>query len=369
MRAVDAADRPHRLRWRMPTAMFAAAVLCRVIYKGDALWCSARSLPIATALRVPGFTINDMPDLHGKVAVVTGANTGLGYEVARQLAVANAHVILACRHEGRCRVALEAIQHDAGPAASVDTLQLDLSSVRSVREAASRLRRKLPRLHILINNAGVATQFPIRLTADGIEETFHANYLGHFALTTSLLPLLKRTARRERRPTRVVHLSSGAHRGAPSIGVPLSLEAINGDMGAYARYGMAKLASLAFSNELSRRERGLVLSNSVHPGVVRTDLLRVDNFVSMLGGRPILGRVAWLAAQLRNRFFAYSATTAALSVLYPAVADEVERDGGISGELFVPVAIRWPPRHEMATDAAFGKRLWQFSETLLSKTR
>ena len=89
----------------------------------------------------------------------------------------------------------------------------------------------------------------------------------------------------------------------------------------------------------------------------------------MLGGRPILGRVAWLAAQLRNRFFAYSATTAALSVLYPAVADEVERDGGISGELFVPVAIRWPPRHEMATDAAFGKRLWQFSETLLSKTR
>ena len=99
----------------------------------------------------------------------------------------------------------------------------------------------------------------------------------------------------------------------------------------------------------------------MHPGVVATDMLRLDNFASMLG--PIAGRAAWLLAQARNLLFAYSARTAALTVLYAAAASELARER-LSGELFVPVATRWPPHHPMAADAAFGRALWDFSEKL-----
>ena len=151
--------------------------------------------------------------------------------------------------------------------------------------AAQTLERELSGLDLLVNNAGVAAQFPLRLTADGVEQTFQANFLGHFALTTRLLPLLERAAVARGAPSRVVHLTSGAHRGAPAAGVPLSLAGVNdGGIGAYTRYGMAKLASLAFSAELSRRHAATALvSAAVHPGVVATELLRVDNFAAMLG--------------------------------------------------------------------------------------
>ena len=293
--------------------------------------------------------------------LVTGANSGLGYEVALQLARSNASVILGCRDISRCEAAALSIR-----GADVRTMALDLNDLRSVATAAAHLNRRLRSLDLLVLNAGVAAQFPTTLTMDGVESTFQANYLGHFALTTKLLPLLKKTARRRRRPSRVVHLTSGAHRGAPAEGVPLTLEQINGPMGAYARYGMAKLASLAFSNELARRvPTSLLLSNAVHPGVVATAMLRMDNFASMLG--PIIGRLAWLLAQLRNLLFAYSPRTASLSVLYAAVAEEVEAEG-LSGQLIVPIATRWAPHHPMASNnATFGRALWQFSEKLCRK--
>ena len=105
-----------------------------------------------------------------------------------------------------------------------------------------------------------------------------------------------------------------------------------------------------------------ILSTAVHPGVVATKMLRMDNFAAMLGA--FTGRLAWLVAQARNVLFAYSPQTAAVSVLYAAVADELEAPG-LNGGLYVPVATRWPPHHPMAHDATFGARLWKFSAGLV----
>ena len=354
---------PSELSQKRSLPVIATMVLLLAVGLGlsrsTAFWCGARGIPLGTLLREPGFSIDQMPDLSGRTALVTGANSGLGLEVARQLAIANARVVLACRDVAACRAAAQTIQLDA-PASAVETVQLDLSDLRSVAACAASLGRRLGSLHILVLNAGVASQFPIDTTIDGLERTFQINYLSHFALTTRLLPLLTRTARQTRRPSRIVHLTSGAHRGAPSEGVPLAVEQINGAMGAYARYGMAKLASLAFSNELARRHRpSILISNAVHPGVVATSMLRRDNFVRMLG--QVAGRGAWAAAQIRNALFAYSSTTGALSILYAAAATEIERHS-ISGELIVPVATRWPAHHRMANDASFGAALWSWSE-------
>lgn len=130
-------------------------------------------------------------------------------------------------------------------------------------------------------------------------------------------------------------------------------------MGPYARYGMAKLASLILAEEIDRRShKEGVLSTAVHPGVVATELLRRDNFEAMLG--PQLGPLAMALASFRNRIFAYSAETAALTVLHCATSTALH-----GGELFVPIATRWEPKHLKSGDPAFAHNLWTFSEALV----
>ena len=180
-----------------------------------------------------------MPDLTGRIALVTGANTGLGYEVARQLVFANATVMMACRELLPCHAAQRAIALEAGNIPrSCDPNQgasihegrrchagfgmveaLDLNNLTMVAELVADLAERpepYNRVDLLVNNAGVAAQYPLELTGDGVEGTFQANYLGHWHLTTGLLPLLERGARATGRRARVVHLTSGAHRGAPA---------------------------------------------------------------------------------------------------------------------------------------------------------
>ena len=337
-----------------------------------------------------------MPDLTGRIALVTGANTGLGYEVARQLVFANATVMMACRELLPCHAAQRAIALEAGSIPrSCDPNQgasihegrrchagfgmvevLDLNNLTMVAELVADLAERpepYNRVDLLVNNAGVAAQYPLELTGDGVEGTFQANYLGHWHLTTGLLPLLERGARATGRRARVVHLTSGAHRGAPADGVPLTLDGVNDEgIGAYARYGIAKLASLSFSGELARRHGRFLVSHAVHPGVVATDMLRADNFratiSAVLGpnGGALLGGAAWAFAQLRNALFAYPPRTAALSVLYAAVAPELDDADSPNAQLIVPIATRWPPHHPKATDAKFAKDLWRFSESLVA---
>ena len=253
---------------------------------------------------------------------------------------------------------------------------LDLNSLASIRQFTSDLTLELTQLSegrgaqldLLINNAGVTAQFPIELTHDGVERTFQANYFGHFALTQLLLPLLKQAVRNGGARARVVHLTSGAHRGAPAAGVPLSLAGVNDEnLGAYARYGMAKLANLVFARELARRHGDALVSHAVHPGVVASEMLRLNNFKAMLG--PFVGGFAWRLAQARNAMLAYSTKQAALSVLYAAMAPELANGEWplSNGQLFVPVATPWEPRHPMATDVEFGMHLWDFTFELFSQ--
>jgi NAD(P)-dependent dehydrogenase (short-subunit alcohol dehydrogenase family) len=141
------------------------------LQRSDALWCGARGIPAGTLLRSRGFALDAMPDLEGRVALVTGANTGLGFAVARELLAANATVLLACRDAHKCETAARSL----GRPSRTRTLAVDLDDVRSVVAAAARVRRTLPALHVLVLNAGVATQFPLALTADGVERTFASN--------------------------------------------------------------------------------------------------------------------------------------------------------------------------------------------------
>ncbi|MGB8794350.1 MAG: SDR family NAD(P)-dependent oxidoreductase [Mycobacterium sp.] len=211
----------------------------------------------------------DVPDQSGRVAVVTGANTGLGYRTAEVLAQCGAHVVLAVRNLEKGNLALARIVA-AHPQADVTLQELDLSSLDSVRAAATALRKAYPRIDLLINNAGVMWT-PKQLTADGFEMQFGTNHLGHFALTGLLLDNLLPV-----RGSRVVTVSSMGHRLRAAIHFD-DLQLEHG-YDRIAAYGQSKLANLLFTYELQRRLAGrakpTTIALAAHPGTSNTELVR-----------------------------------------------------------------------------------------------
>ncbi|MGC8921526.1 SDR family NAD(P)-dependent oxidoreductase [Streptomyces griseoaurantiacus] len=208
------------------------------------------------------WTERHIPDQHGRVAIVTGANTGLGFETARALAARGAHVVLAVRNIEKGRQAADRID------GRVDVQVLDLTSLDSIRSAAAELRAAHPRIDLLINNAGVMYT-PRETTVDGFELQFATNHLGHFALTGLLLDRLLPVP-----GSRVVTVSSTGHRIKAAIHFDdLQWERSYSRVGAY---GQAKLANLMFTYELNRRlaARGTTSAVAAHPGVSNTDLMR-----------------------------------------------------------------------------------------------
>ncbi|KUI12230.1 short-chain dehydrogenase [Mycobacterium lehmannii] len=208
-----------------------------------------------------------VPDLSGRLAVVTGANSGLGFGLARQLSAAGADVILAVRNHAKGEAAIAQIRQ-AVPQASTRIAQLDLASLESVAALGERLASEGRPTDILINNAGVMTPSQRQTTDDNFELQFGANHLGHFALTGHLLPLL-----RAAESARVVTVSSIA---ATQRG--LTFDDPNAEHGyrPMRSYGMAKLAQLMFAKELDQRSRAHgwgVMSNAAHPGLSKTNLL------------------------------------------------------------------------------------------------
>ncbi len=216
------------------------------------------------------WTAADIPDLSGREAVVTGANSGLGFQTALELARHGARVVMACRDQGRGAQAVDRVRA-AAPGAQVELGALDLAELASVRRFAAwyRERREREGLDLLVNNAGVMA-IPHRRTADGFEMQLGTNHLGHFALTGLLLPLL--TARPG---ARVVTVSSIAHRaGWISFG-NLQRER---RYERWTAYGQAKLANLLFAFELQRRADAVgvdLLSMAAHPGYAATNLQAV----------------------------------------------------------------------------------------------
>ncbi|MDQ0814047.1 NAD(P)-dependent dehydrogenase (short-subunit alcohol dehydrogenase family) [Streptomyces sp. B3I7] len=208
------------------------------------------------------WTEQHIPDQHGRVAIVTGANTGLGFETARMLAARGASVVLAARNVEKGRRAADRITGD------VSVQALDLTSLDSIRSAAADLRAAHPRIDLLINNAGVMYT-PRRTTADGFELQFGTNHLGHFALTGLLLDRLLPVP-----GSRVVTVSSTGHR----IRAAIHFDDLQWERsyGRVAAYGQAKLANLMFTYELNRRlaAHGTTVAVAAHPGVSNTELIR-----------------------------------------------------------------------------------------------
>jgi NAD(P)-dependent dehydrogenase (short-subunit alcohol dehydrogenase family) len=211
----------------------------------------------------------DVPDQSGRVAIVTGANTGIGYQTAAVLAYRGAHVVLAVRNLEKGNAALSRIIA-ASPRADVTLQALDLSSLDSVRSAADALRTAYPRIDLLINNAGVMWT-PKQVTPDGFEMQFGTNHLGHFALTGLVLDHLLPV-----RGSRVVTVSSLGHRLRASIHFDdLQWERSYDRVGAY---GQSKLANLLFTYELQRRlaarSEAKTIAAAAHPGGTNTELAR-----------------------------------------------------------------------------------------------
>ncbi|GAC1503307.1 MAG: oxidoreductase [Ktedonobacteraceae bacterium] len=211
------------------------------------------------------WTTNDMPDLTGYRAVVTGANSGLGLETTKALAAKGAHVIMACRNLESAGKAQELIKASV-PQASLEVRQLDLASLASVRAFAAALLAEQRKLHLLYNNAGLMA-IPRRETQDGFEMQFGTNHLGHFALTGLLLPLMLATA-----GSRIVITTSAARQ----LG-RIRLDDLNRtkSYGRWEAYGQSKLANLLFSFELQRRlaaAEASTISVAAHPGYSNTNL-------------------------------------------------------------------------------------------------
>ena len=208
-----------------------------------------------------------VPDLTGKLAIITGANSGLGFGLARRLAAANADVVMAIRNRAKGEAAIEKIRATV-PDAKLTIKSLDLSSLAAVAALGEQLNAEGRPIDILINNAGVMTPPERDTTADGFELQFGSNHLGHFALTAHLLPLLRAAG-----DARVVALSSLAARMSGKI--HFDDPQFEKSYAAMPAYGQSKLANLMFARELDRRSREAgwgILANAAHPGLTKTNL-------------------------------------------------------------------------------------------------
>ena len=205
-------------------------------------------------------------EMTGKTCIVTGANTGIGRVVARELARRGAHVVLACRSRERSEAALAEV-HAAGGEGAAEFLDLDLSSLAAVRRAATELLERGHSIDVLVNNAGVAGRHG--LSRDGFELTFAVNHLGHFLFTQLLMERIRRST-----PARIVTVASKAHYGARGI----DFDALRGKARSrtgFAEYEVSKLANVLFSSELGRRLAGSgITTYALHPGVIASDIWR-----------------------------------------------------------------------------------------------
>ncbi|KAL4419280.1 hypothetical protein ABPG77_008330 [Micractinium sp. CCAP 211/92] len=247
-------------------------------------WCS-EFLSVGLELCLQKLWMRGLPSLsliggpaEGLVVVVTGPTSGIGKETAAELAARGAQVILACRSISRgeaLKQQLEVRAQEAGqPRPQLEVMQLDLSSLQSVRQFASAFRARGLPLHVLVNNAGIFAMAGAReTTPDGFEAHLGTNHLGHFLLTLLLLPALRQGAKQSGRPARVVNVSSKLHYVGGLRQQDINLEG-SGAYNPLAAYAQSKLAQVLFAGELQRRTGGQLISVAVHPGEVLTDVVR-----------------------------------------------------------------------------------------------
>jgi NAD(P)-dependent dehydrogenase (short-subunit alcohol dehydrogenase family) len=290
------------------------------------------------------WTAADVPDQHGRTVVITGANSGIGFEAAKALAERGATVVLACRDTDRAGQAADRISADA----DIRITELDLASLGSIRAAAERIRADHSRIDLLINNAGLMIP-PYGRTEDGFELQFGTNHLGHFALTGLLVDRMVTAP-----GSRIVTVSSNAHKGGRINFDDLQSTQRYSRM---AAYGQSKLANLLFTYELQRRlaeADAETIAVAAHPGGSRTELTR--NTPGLF--RPLTGILMRIVGQ--------SAAMGALPTLRAAV-DEAVCGGdyygpdGRSGQTGYPTLVE---SNALSHDTAAARRLWIESERL-----
>ena len=286
---------------------------------------------------------SNIEDQKGRVIIVTGSSSGIGYEAARVLANKNAEVIIAVRNRQKGDSAVEKIKMQ-NKDANVQVMLLDLASFESVKKFAGEFKKNYTRLDLLINNAGVMMP-PYSKTLDGFELQFGTNHLGHFVLTGQLIDLLKNTP-----DSRIVNVSSNAHKSGK-----INFEDLNWENRKYKKwssYGDSKIANIYFTYELGRRIDKIgknPVVTAAHPGWTATDLQRHIGFMEFL-----------------NSFFAQNIAMGSLPTLYAAVAPNVK-----SGDYFGPsgfLEMKGYPRkvetNKLSKDEKIAAKLWDVSEEL-----
>ena len=276
--------------------------------------------------------------MEGKTCLITGGSDGIGYAAARELARMGARVVIVGRNTAKTDAAVERIIAETGNPA-VECLLADLSSQREVRRVAAEALELLPRLDVLLNNAG-AIFLSNRRSVDGIEMTFALNHIGYFMLTNLLMDRLRESA-----PARIINVSSSSH-GSPGR---FRLEDLPnpGSNRGYRAYGRSKLCNILFTYELARRLEGTNITvNALHPGLVQTNIARNNG---------LLGRVVNFFIGARG----VDADKGAETLVYLAASSEVE---GVTAKYFVDC--RAVPSSNLSYDAELAARLWDMSESL-----
>lgn len=298
------------------------------------------------------WTVDDIPELSGKIVIVTGANSGIGYEAALALAGKGAHTVLACRNAAKADEAAAAIRARHSNAA-VEVMELDVARLDSVRAFAAVVRDRFEKIDVLCNNAGVMA-LPYCKTADGFEMQFGTNHLGHFALTGLLIDRLIGTA-----GSRIVNVSSNAHKFGK-----IRFDDLQGERHyrKWLAYGQSKIANLYFTFELERRLRQAgvpTIATACHPGYAATNLPMVGPEMS---GSSVMQRLT----RLGNRLVAQDAAMGALPTLYAAVSPEVTGGDYIGPDRMFET---WGYPKKVGTtrrarDPEVARRLWEVSEEL-----
>jgi NAD(P)-dependent dehydrogenase (short-subunit alcohol dehydrogenase family) len=292
------------------------------------------------------WTTDNIPSQQNRIAIVTGANSGIGFETAKALAEKDATVILACRNLEKAAQAANQIRQAVGNV-KLEVIGLDLADLNSVREFAKSFHAKYSSLDLLINNAGIMIP-PFSKTKDGFELQFGSNHLGHFALTGLLMPAIRATPK-----ARVVNVSSSGHRVPPG---ELDFENLNAEKkySAWTSYMYSKLSNLLFTLELNKRfreEKIDAIATSAHPGYTATGLQKnmqkgiMASFNEWAGQKPAMG---------------------ALPTLYAAIAPEAQANDYIGPKGFMKMR-GYPERAKpsnAARDTKTAQKLWTLSEQL-----
>ncbi|CAI0476202.1 unnamed protein product [Linum tenue] len=297
------------------------------------MWIFGWKGPSGFSARSTAEEVTEGIDATGLTAIVTGATSGIGVDTTRVLALRGAHVVMAVRNVEAGKKLKESILNEI-PSAKIDVMQLELSSMASVRKFASEYIASCLPLNILINNAGIMAP-PFSLSPDGIELQFATNHVGHFLLTHLLLDTMKKTARESNREGRIVLVSSDGHKFAYNEGIRLDKINNEAEYNCYRAYG----------------EEGVnITANSLHPGEIATNLARNNGLLNAISNSFI-------------KYLLKTSSQGAATQLYVALHPQVK---GVSGEFFKDSNLS-KPGTAPAQDEELAKQLWDFSMKMIKK--